>query len=159
MQTLNLARYPLGSILSTVNRFAESFAIAGFCEAKDIAQSAMLKVLTRKNEHPPTTGWLYKAVRSVAFDAGRKYAMESKYRSDSQCPSGAGPVRQSDFDRLWFESVLDRLSPKHQQVLVLHAEGLRYDQIAVIVGCRTPPCGLVCTMPGRERGNCWRCDF
>lgn len=137
MQRLQIARYSLHSIVSTVNRFAQKFAITGFCEAEDIAQSAMLRVLTRQDEHPPTTGWLYKAVRSVAFDAGRKYAMESKYRSSGECPSDAGPVPQPDFDRLWFESVLGRLSPKHQQVLVLHAEGLRYDQIAEIVGCRT----------------------
>lgn len=151
MQTLDGG---LGSIVAAANRFAARFAMRGICEAEDIAQTALIKVLAKKDGVAPSRAWLYKVVRNAAYDAGRKYVAEAKYLSrfdggdDSisvceladedgrLCLAGRQeePAEGDNYDFEALAEMLDQLTPPLRQVLVLYAGGKSYQEMADLTG-------------------------
>ncbi len=71
----------IASILLSANQMARRYGTIGNCDPGDIAQDAVIRFLKRKGDRAFTRGWLYKTVRSVAYDAGRSYARELQNRS------------------------------------------------------------------------------
>ena len=143
----------MGALLRMANRMAVRFAIRGEFDAEDIAQDAMLKVLARKSALPPTSCWLYKTVRSVGFDAGKRLAAQQKYlpRVDfdlAKCGLDDGEeydyridglqARVSEVPAEDVESrvawMLQQLKPELRRVLVLSASGYSYKEMAEITG-------------------------
>lgn len=72
MQGIENAASEMSSMLVTAKRMARKYGQIGVCEPDDIAQNAMLRLLKREDEQPPTFGWLHLAVRYSALDAGRR---------------------------------------------------------------------------------------
>jgi len=144
----------IGYMLTIANRIAVRFAIRGVIEAEDIAQDAMLRMLARKSPLAPTAAWMYKSVRSAAFDAGRKRAAEAKYlpradvdltnyRFEEENETEAYVLedlrtRVSDFlgddvaSKVRF--MLQQLTPELRQILLLSAAGHSYKEMAEIAG-------------------------
>ena len=136
----------MACILAAVHRMARRFAMRGAFEAEDIAQEAMVKVLVRKGEMPPGSCWLYKVVRSVAFDAGRKYSAERKYLQcvdheeifelvgdrEQRGLDGSHQVHdlECEYVATRLRDALAELSPVLRQALLLYADGCSYEQIA-----------------------------
>src|SRR5262249_400127 len=126
-------------------------------EPDDVANNAMIKLLNRSDERRPTTGWLYKTVRSAAADAARKVAREPKLVSNSLdrspgcvCENAddlgnvyliAGhetvdaTVREPDLVRR-LASMLMQLTEPLRHVLLLYASGYSYEQIAAATGVK-----------------------
>jgi RNA polymerase sigma-70 factor (ECF subfamily) len=154
MQSVHTFDGGISSIVAAANRFAARFAMRGICEAEDIAQDALVKVLAKKDLTPPSSGWLYKVVRNVAYDAGRKHLAKTKYLSRFAACDGsvsvceladedgqvhlAGrhgePADGNEIDVELLAGMLKKLSPVLRQVLVLFAEGYSYLEIAELTG-------------------------
>jgi len=153
METIPELNNEMRALLRMANRMAVRFAIRGQAEAEDIAQDAMLKVLARKSTLPPTSGWMYKTVRSVGFDARRRLAAQSQYlrRADidlARCglddeeENGYGlgvlQARVSEVPRedvgSRVASMLQQLAPALRQALVLSAFGYSYKEMAEMTG-------------------------
>jgi RNA polymerase sigma factor (sigma-70 family) len=124
-------------------------------DADDVLQNAMMRWLAREPKRPTPNSWLYKTVRSVAYDAARCRLRESKYlvhhdsaytgaiceRADEdgfvyahryQCESGQ-PENDSSLQQQ-LAKVLMQLSDGLRMTLMLSAEGYTYTQIADITG-------------------------
>ncbi len=150
MQGILTANDDLRSMFDAAKRFAAKFGRCGLAEPDDIAQKAMLRLLAKADKRPATVGWLYRVVRSIAYDAGREHAREARYRTDFQ-DGFAGSVCEiadqtgnvylngrhgsmpevDDVDLIpRLNRTLKQLSPALRQVLMLYADGCSYDQIA-----------------------------
>lgn len=142
-------------MLVTAKRMARKYGQIGVCEPDDIAQNAMLRLLNRKDEQPPTFGWLHLAVRYSALDAGRRASRDQRlvYRWQSNTkvvaeqnePFGyapgfdacAGSEDKSEIDLLpHLKNVLSKLSGPLKQVLMLYSEGHSYEQIAQLTNVK-----------------------
>lgn len=155
MQEVQRSTDEISSMFDLVNRMARRYGRIGTIEPDDIVQNAMVKLLNRSDDRPPTTGWLFMTVRSVAFDAyrartrERRYLADLDYRSDeagvSKCvceradesryvhTRGTYILSREEHDPemlLQLNEVLQRLSEPLRDVLLLYADGLSYEQIA-----------------------------
>jgi RNA polymerase sigma-70 factor (ECF subfamily) len=149
MQEIQRSNKQFGELLARAKRIARKHGIRGVVDSDDIAQAAMVKLLMR--DTMPPTAWLYKVVRSVAFDAGRKQRREAKYIATPALDNVEGAVCETadGRGRVWMDltyiperderepdlkprldGVLDQLNPAFRKVLVLYAEGYEYAEIA-----------------------------
>jgi RNA polymerase sigma-70 factor (ECF subfamily) len=138
-------------LVQFANWLARRYGQIGMNDPEDIVQNSMLKLLKRTGNRPPTKGWLCKVVRSAAFDAGRAYSREmrntvsirDRWPAPAVCERADedGYVRvrntyvpqQEERDPYLLPQVLealDQLTEPLRQVLILHAQGFSYQQIA-----------------------------
>ncbi len=112
----------------------------------------MIKLLKRKGDREPTIGWLYKTVRTTAYDAGRSYKREAQHCCSFIDTEQFNSVcEQADEDGYVFtggtyivprdeehdpdllpklKAMLLQLTEPLREVLVLYADGLTYEEIA-----------------------------
>jgi len=152
MQGIQRPHGEVSSMVRAANRMARKYGQIGNCLPEDIAQEAMIKLLKRKGDREPTIGWLYKTVRSAAYDAGRRHQREAQhccsfidteqFRGVCELADDDGyvftggtylPQREEEHDpdllpRL--KEMLLQLTEPLRDVLVLYADGLTYEQIA-----------------------------
>jgi RNA polymerase sigma-70 factor (ECF subfamily) len=120
----------------------------------DVLQDAMVRWLLRNPKVPRPVSWLYKTVRSVAYDVARSQRRESKYlardASDYDDPiyeradefgmvgghrnSGEALDDDDHETRQRLVEVLKQLSAELRDVLMLTAEARTYAEIAEITG-------------------------
>jgi RNA polymerase sigma-70 factor (ECF subfamily) len=124
-------------------------------EPDDVAQMAMLRLLERRDTIPQPRAWLYKTVRTTAFDVSRRHYREKKRFANLDDPDMAGQIceradergyvrmnntyvaqrDESDLDLIpRLKSILQQLRPQLRQVLLLYAQGNTYQQIADLLG-------------------------
>lgn len=128
-------------------------------EVEDISQEAMLKILrTKSPAREISHKWLYSVARNCFVDAFRKRAREAEFLSHDYFVNSSGIVcdgedneyhnvipfptspylpHYKDSDCLEkAEKIFESLSLPLQQVLVLHSEGLSYQEIAEEIGIK-----------------------
>jgi RNA polymerase sigma factor (sigma-70 family) len=157
MQEVQRSTDEISSMLVLANRMARRYGRIGMNEPEDIAQNAMLKLLNRSDDWPPTAGWLFKTVRSAAIDAGRIHSRDRRHILDLNYLNDEAHVTQSVCERadqdgyvhmrgtyiparderdpemvLRLNKMLQQLTKPLRDVLVLYAEGLSYEEIAAI---------------------------
>lgn len=135
---------------------ARRYGQIGLTEPDDIVQCAMVKLLNKKDSKYPTLGWLYKAVRYSALDAGRIASRDERAiwrhpQDDLRCVCeradqhghlqnyGSYVVREDDREIDLMPRLIDmleKLSKPLKQVLVLYAEGYSYLEIGRLTNTR-----------------------
>lgn len=150
MQEIERSTAEISSLLLTAKRMACRYGQIGLAEPDDIAQNSMLKLLRKPAGNHTTRGWLFMAVRCSAVDAARKASRERRFlcqnyevdlgrlceQIDEYCYLGASApyvVREDciEIDLMpRLKNMLEKLSKPLKQVLVLHAEGYSYQEIA-----------------------------
>ncbi len=120
----------------------------------DLLQEAMLKVLRSKSYKSGFGyGWLYSVARSTVIDAHKRRVKEP--RKYSAYVDSSGRVCEGDDDNVIYHpthfdpyhevcpedlteipEILNGLSFEHQEVLLLYANGLTYQEIAHMVGLK-----------------------
>jgi len=146
-----------GHFYDRARRWAHKFRSHGSIQPEDVAHNAMIKLLKRAGDRPPTMGWLYKTVRSTAADAARAAARERAYvnatvdgspgcvyeRADELgmvylngrhgLPGGGEHELESSPQLL---DMLKQLTNPLREVLILYANGRSYEQIAAATGAK-----------------------
>jgi len=138
----------INSMFLAAKRIAYRYGQIGLAEPDDILQAAMLKLQRKKDMRYTNIGWLHKAVRSTAMDAGRIASRERKALC-YHLHDDHGYVRETSlYDRLDVEgadvvqecnseidlmpglkNMLQGLSKPLRQVLLLYSEGYSYEEI------------------------------
>lgn len=139
--------HSIGEIFEAAKKMARGYRQIGLLEPDDLVQNTMLKVLNKSDGCLPTTGWLFKVMRTTAIDAGRCLVSERRYI----CPERAGGalrvseqtdeyayVRACEAKQSQVEvdlmprikNMLANLTKSSRQVLVLYAEGYTYEEIS-----------------------------
>lgn len=129
-------------VRSPLLRYLSAFPL-GISDSEDIIQEAFLSLFRsfqKGNRHPNVRGWLFRAVHHLALKK------RQRSRKDGDAPLAsveeflADPALNPE-DQLAFEqarqrlqSVVRALPEQHRWCLYLRAEGLRYREIAGIVG-------------------------
>jgi RNA polymerase sigma factor (sigma-70 family) len=153
MQQIERSKAELNSIIVEAQSFARRFGQIGTYEPEDIAQMALMKVLKRPDIKQVNKAWLYKVVRSAAFDAGRKHARDTQFLSPIEDLQTAHKVceradeegivylsrnRLTSHDALdldlteQLKTTMQRLTQPLRKVLVLYAQGYSYEHIAQV---------------------------
>ncbi len=151
MEDIQRAPGEIGSMIVLANQMARKYGQIGNHLPEDIAQDSLVRFLRRTGDREPTRGWLYKTVRSVAYDAGRSYQRETQHRSfmdaeqfQSVCEhvdeNGSlvtvgtySPQREEDSDpdlMPRMKAMLQQLSEPLRDVLILYSEDFSYEEIA-----------------------------
>jgi len=137
------------SMFEAAKGMARRYGQIGLAEPDDLVQTTMIKLLKMHRAGVPRLGWLHKAIRSAAMDAGRAARREERIfwetssadlrrvceRADEDgylYLSGSYRVREQDLEidlmpRL--KNMLNQLSKPLRQVLVLYTEGYSYEEI------------------------------
>lgn len=108
--------------------------------AEDLAQEAMLRLLRSPAESRPDNprAWLYRVLTNLVRDRARSLdRVQRKYVPiDTDEPS----TPSADFERREIvarvRAVLERLTPRDQEMLILRESGFQHSEIAHIVGVK-----------------------
>lgn len=137
----------LKEMLETAYKYAHHHGRIGIHDVDDIVQNVMLKMIAR-DPMPATTGWLYKTVRSVAYDALRTqyrhrkyiefytqseafYVNEDTLHSSERFENVAAKQNDVEIDLMpRLKGVLAKLSSPLRVALILHVEGYSNEEIA-----------------------------
>lgn len=147
------------SIVSQLKKYINTLKYA-HQDKDDLLQDALLKVLRSRSFRPElSSNWLYFVVRSCVIDAHRRKKRERRH--DSAFIDMAGQVCERGDDNENYENnviyhpvffdefhdiapedleeipeILASLSPAHQEVILLYANGLNYSQISDATGVK-----------------------
>jgi RNA polymerase sigma-70 factor (ECF subfamily) len=113
-------------------------------QAEDIIQQTFLRLMRHILRNGPERNlraWLFRVARNTSVDL---YRSENRWRCDIEaavlsqgCPDPApNPEEKVILEecKRQFESARAQLTPKQRRSILLRAEGLRYREIAVILG-------------------------
>ena len=109
-------------------------------EAEDIAQEAFLRVYHHAASYRPTakfSTWLFRIVTNLCLDACKKHHPD--YRDTLPEVPSTEPTPRDRLDQAERAALVQRamrqLPPQQRMALVLHLDGLRYQEIAEAMGC------------------------
>lgn len=158
MERAERSKQEFDLMFDMARRFARKYGDIGYMSFEDVAHDAAIKLLNRRGDRRPTTGWLYKTVRSAAADAARGIARErtfvtTRFDGSPGCVCeraddlgnvylngrhGAVDIRDREADVVpQLMSMLQQLTEPLRQVLLLYAAGMKYEQIAAATGAKT----------------------
>ena len=106
--------------------------------AEDIAQETFVRLLRQKLPEDEVRPWLFTVAMNLVRDRARK--TERRQRLLTNAPSLVKPATLPDEDVetaeriLRVRAVLERLSERDRQLLLMREEGFKYDEIAQVVG-------------------------
>ena len=114
--------------------------------AEDLTQDVFFRLLKFRSSYQARGDfnvWLYRVAHNVWADHGRQRKRESGGSSldDEPVASDPGPLRllEQQGELALLRRALDRLPAEKREVLVLSRfHGLKYEQIAQLVGCSLP---------------------
>ncbi len=114
--------------------------------AEDLAQDVFFRLLKYRTGYRASgefTVWLYRIARNVWADHGRQRMRDPALGSLEVEPAGSdpGPLRRMEEQRQLglLQRALAQLPEDKREVLILsRLEGLKYEQIAQLVGCSLP---------------------
>ena len=114
--------------------------------AEDLAQDVFFRLLKYRTGYRASgefTVWLYRIARNVWADHNQQRMRDPALASLEVEPAGSdpGPFRRMEEQRqLWLlRRALARLPEEKREVLILSRfQGLKYEQIAQLVGCSLP---------------------
>lgn len=128
-------------------------------QAEDIAQDAFVRLLEHQPANP--VGWLFTVATHLASDetriaTGRRRHLELIDR-DIDAGEDADPVatlvRDEEVARV--RLALARLSERDRTLLLLHHDGVRYRDLAVLLGVAPSSVGSLLTRAQRRFATCY----
>ena len=109
--------------------------------AEDITHEAFLRLLRESREVRNPSAWLFQVCTNMVRDNARR--AQTEQRADPVIEAGAPDAHDPpdvEFDRAEtvreVRLVLDRLTPRDREALLLRESGFRYAEIADILGVR-----------------------
>jgi|SRR5579885_1395709 len=141
-------------VFSLARKMARRYGTIGIYQPDDVAHNAMIRFLSRAGDRQPTTGWLYKTVRSAAADLMRSVARERDFVAASDGSTGSvceladelgmvylnrrhGSGQEQPFENIpILRSMLQQLTEPLREVLLLYASGKSYEEIADATGAK-----------------------
>jgi len=122
-------------------------------EAEDVIQEAFLRLvrhLANKRDEENLRGWLFRVAHNLTMDlfrAGKRYVAESTDEDASPvlelADTSLGPeelaIKREELRRVW--AAMGRLTQQQRYAVLLRAEGLRYREIAAVLGMTTQRVG------------------
>jgi RNA polymerase sigma-70 factor (ECF subfamily) len=109
-------------------------------EAEDIVQIAFLRLwdeLQQDREIANIRSWIFRVVHNLAIDDARRARVQRAYEQrESQAPPRAAEASPEDaaIRRQEIDRALAGLTERESRALLLRAEGLRYQEIAEVLG-------------------------
>lgn len=113
-------------------------------QAEDIIQETFLRLMRHIIRNGPERnlrGWLFRVARNISVDLHRferrwRYDIEVAVLSQGCLDPAPNPEEKVILEerKKQFESACDQLTPKQRRCVLLRAEGLRYREIAMILG-------------------------
>jgi RNA polymerase sigma-70 factor (ECF subfamily) len=105
--------------------------------AEDVTQEALVRMLTADvDEMRNPRAWLYRVATNLVRDRARKLARERRLTEPIESSPPVRPdhemERNQTVDRV--RAVLDRLSPRDREMLILRESGFRHKEIAEVAG-------------------------
>lgn len=106
--------------------------------AEDVAQEAFVRLLKQPLNESEVRPWLFTVAMNLVRDGARK--TERRNRLLTSAPSLVTPIRLPDENLERAErieavrDVLDRMSERDRQLLLMREEGFKYEEIAAVVG-------------------------
>jgi RNA polymerase sigma-70 factor, ECF subfamily len=139
--------HSIEKLFEAAKKMARGYRQIGLLEPDDLVQDTMLKVLNKSDGCLPTTGWLFKVMRTTAIDAGRRRIVENRYMCSDRVAGALCVSEQIDeysyahaceekqaqleIDLMpRIKNMLENLSKSSRQVLVLYLEGYTYEEIS-----------------------------
>jgi RNA polymerase sigma-70 factor (ECF subfamily) len=109
--------------------------------AEDMAQEAMLRFRRAAQDGKVRNprAWLYRTVTNIVRDQARHEAMQRRRPVPIDTDAAATP--EQDLERgeviSQVRTVLESLSPRDRELLILRESGFRYREIADVIGVKT----------------------
>ncbi|MCI0437457.1 MAG: sigma-70 family RNA polymerase sigma factor [Gemmatimonadetes bacterium] len=107
--------------------------------AEDVAQESLVRLLrTARSEVRSPKAWLFRVAANLVRDQARRAATAQR-----PIPIDVRPEDRPDLDYERTEriarvrAVLDRLSPRDREILMMRESGFPYSEIAEVIGVRT----------------------
>jgi RNA polymerase sigma-70 factor, ECF subfamily len=120
-------------------------------DAEDITQETFTRLFYRVSEGDRIENfraWVFRVAHNLAVDDRKsaRHAVTDPLLADAgawRSPEAGAEADMLERERIeqrrtWIENALRRLSPKERQCLELRAEGLRYREIAEVLGIQVP---------------------
>lgn len=129
----------IDEIFESARQYARKFGTIGVNDYEDIAQVAMIKLIS-SGQKLNSMRLISVIVRSVAADFGRRLSHGSRTeytcRVEENLEEITGSARdESEVDVIpQLDKILSSLSGPLREALVLHAEGYAYEEIAAMTG-------------------------
>jgi RNA polymerase sigma-70 factor (ECF subfamily) len=106
--------------------------------AEDIAQEAFVRLLRQELPAEEARPWLFTVAMNLVRDGARKAVRRERLLAKAPLLLSTTPRPDEAFERAErarvVRGVLDRLSPRDRQLLLLREEGFRYEEIARVIG-------------------------
>ena len=109
--------------------------------AEDVAQEAMLRFMRAAQDGRVRTprAWLYRTATNIVRDQSRHEAMQRRRPVPVDTDTSATP--EQDLERRevirQVRTVLESLSPRDRELLILRESGFKYREIAGVIGVKT----------------------
>lgn len=109
--------------------------------AEDVAQEAVLRFMRAENALQVRTprAWLYRTATNLVRDQARHEAMVRRRPVPVDADTLPTPEQELERSEVIREvqAVLERLSPRDRELLILRESGFRYREIAEVIGVKT----------------------
>ena len=104
---------------------------------EDVVQDALIELARRREAPGRVLGWLYRAVRHRAMNAGRSTRRRGRREAEAvrQRDARFVPTRADAVDAETVKAALEQLPPEQREVVVAHVwGGLTFEEIGRVVG-------------------------
>lgn len=106
--------------------------------AEDIAQEAFVRLLKQNLPEDEVRPWLFTVAMNLVRDHARKVERRQRLLTTAPVLVSSTPLPDEAVERSERVSsvrlVLDQLSPRDQQLLLMREEGFKYEEIAIAIG-------------------------
>jgi len=106
--------------------------------AEDVAQEAFVRLLRQKLSEDEVRPWLFTVAMNLVRDRARKTDRRQRLLTGAPALVKSMPLPDEDVERAEriaaVRSVLERLTERDRQLLLMREEGFKYEEIARVVG-------------------------
>lgn len=106
--------------------------------ADDIAQEAFVRLLKQSLPEAEVRPWLFTVAMNLVRDHARKVERRQRLLTTAPVLVSSPPLADEVVERAEqvgsVRDVLDRLSPRDRQLLLMREEGFKYEEIAAVIG-------------------------
>ena len=106
--------------------------------ADDIAQESFVRLLKQNLPEDEVRPWLFTVAMNLVRDNARKVERRQRLLTTAPALVSSSPLPDEDVERGErvgsVRVVLDQLSPRDQQLLLMREEGFKYEEIANVIG-------------------------
>jgi RNA polymerase sigma-70 factor, ECF subfamily len=115
--------------------------------AEDIAQEAFVRLLRQSLPDAEVRPWLFTVATNLVRDRARRYERRHRLLTSASNLVTRPPLPDEETERAeqiaLVRRVLERLSDRERQLLLMREEGFKYEEIAETVGVATASVGTL----------------